>query len=224
MSNFVQKWTHRRVRTWQLTVEAASALFCLNSRVSKAYDTASRIVWKIVRVNLTIPSFTFVRISPSQLIKPVKAFLKLSTLKELPILKKKKTASIQTIKPPKTKNYDFVNLLGVNTSFALKWTSKRHSRQVHQQCLQNNSLKCRFWLNIGGVGVGLSHGPSRIRVSWLGDNLKGFSPWNSARTERTICWQPNSKVATTKIVDFRDFFHIRVTWLPSASKVVQNLT
>ena len=73
-----------------------------------------------MRVKLTIASFTFVRISPSQLIKPVKAFLKLSTLKLLPILKKKKTASIQTIKPPKPKNYDFVNLLGVNTSFALK--------------------------------------------------------------------------------------------------------
>lgn len=135
-------------------------------------------------VNLTIASFAFVRISPSQLIMPVKAFLKLFTLKLLPILKKKKkTASIQTIKPPKTKNYDFVNLFGVNTSFALKWTSKLHSRQVHQQCLQNNSLKCRFWLNIGGVGVGLSHGPSRIRVSWLGDNLKGFSPSNSARID-----------------------------------------
>ena len=74
-------------------------------------------------VDLTIASFAFVRISPSQLIMPVKAFLKLSTLKLLPILIKKKKKRQPVYKQSnhlKQKNYDFVNLFGVNTSFVLK--------------------------------------------------------------------------------------------------------
>ena len=75
-------------------------------------------------VDLTIASFAFVRISPSQLIMPVKAFLKLSTLKLLPILIKKKKKKRQPVYKQsnhlKQKNYDFVNLFGVNTSFVLK--------------------------------------------------------------------------------------------------------
>ena len=105
-------------------------------------------------------------------------------LKLLPILKKNRQHT----------NYDLVNLCSVNTSLALEWTSKWHSRQLHWYII--------MWRVATGFPMGFVPLTYEFR-DWL-------IPWGDFPLEFSVNWKNN--VLATKLSSFIDFKFPRYLW------------